>query len=117
MNVSNCCDMSATQGLRLDRRLKLQRTLEELLGSRNVYFEPPPNFKMRYPCIRYNRSRYDSMHADNRPYRLTSRYELTYIHKDPDDEMVYWIAQLPMCSHDRPYVKDNLFHDVFTIYY
>lgn len=104
-------------GIRLHRRLELQKMLEELLGSKNVYFEPPPNFMMKYPCIRYRRSRYDARYADNRPYKLESRYELTYVYTDPDDEMVYWLAQLPMCTHDRTYVADNLHHDVYTIYY
>lgn len=110
-------DRALSQGLRLERRLELQRTLEELLGSKNVYFETPPDFTMRYPCIRYKRSRYDTSHANNHPYRITSMYELTYIYKDPDDEVVYWLAQLPMCRHDRQYTANNLTHDVFTIYY
>lgn len=106
-----------TDNFRLQKRLELQKTFEELLGSKNVYFEPPPNFKMAYPCIRYSRSRFDVRHADNRPYKLTACYEVTYIYNDPDDDMVYWITQLPLCRHDRQYTSNNLTHDVFTIYY
>lgn len=109
--------MGFSDAIQTHRRLKLQALLEEVLGSKNVYFEPPPNFKMRYPCIRYQRSRYDAQYADNHPYKLSSRYELTFIHKDPDNETVYRIAQLPMCSHDRPYTANNLSHDVFTLYF
>lgn len=101
----------------LDKRLELQKLLEDILGSKNVYFEPPPNFKMKYPCIRYKRARYDPQYADNIPYKLVSRYELTFIYRDPDNETVYRLAQLPMCSYDRPYTADNLSHDVFTLYY
>jgi len=36
-------------------RLELQEVLESLLGSRNVYFQPPLNLKMNYPCIIYKR--------------------------------------------------------------
>lgn len=103
--------------IQMDRRLELQYKLERLLGSKNVYFEPEPNFKMKYPCIRYKRARYDAQYADNRPYKLDSRYELTFIYRDPDNETVYRLAQLPMCSHDRHYTADNLSHDVYTLIY
>ena len=101
----------------VDRRIELQRLLEAILGSRNVYFEPPEGTKMVYPCIRYKRARYDARHADNRPYILTSRYELTLIYTDPDNETVYKLAQLPSCRHDRNYKADNLTHDTFTLFY
>ena len=101
----------------MDKRLELQTLLEQLLGSKNVYFEPPPNFTMKYPCIRYKRVRYDAQYADNRPSKLAPRYELTFIYRDPDNETVEAISWLPMCSHDRHYTADNLSHDVFTLTY
>jgi len=30
-------------------RLELQNLLENILGSRNVYFQPPENLKLNYP--------------------------------------------------------------------
>lgn len=35
-------------------RLELQNKLEELLGSRHVYFQPPESVKMEYPAIKYS---------------------------------------------------------------
>ena len=34
-------------------RLELQDTLETILESRNVYFNPPESIKMNYPAIIY----------------------------------------------------------------
>lgn len=101
----------------LNRRLELQKLLEDILGSKNVYFEPPPNFQMKYPCIRYKRVRYEPVRADNLAYLMNARYELTFIYRDPDNDVVLKLANLPMCTHDRPYVSNNLHHDTFTIYY
>ena len=41
-------------------RLELQSKLEELLGSRNVYYQPPESLKMKYPAIRYSKEDIDS---------------------------------------------------------
>ena len=109
--------MDNTTSIQMGRRLELQKLLEDVLGSKNVYFEPPPSLMMKYPCIRYKRARYDAQYADDRPYKLVSRYELTFIYRDPDNETVYQLAQLPMCAQDRHYTADNLSHDVFTLSY
>lgn len=98
-------------------RLELQALLEELLGSSNVYFQPPTNTRMNYPCITYERSRIESIYADDKPYRHTKRYTVTLIHRDPDNAVVDQIAALPQCQHDRFFTADNLNHDVFTLYF
>ncbi len=99
------------------QRLELQAILENLLGSRNVYFQPPENFKMQYDCIRYERSHIPPKFANNRPYILQNCYQLTVIYRNPDSDLPEKIAMLPMCSHERHYTADNLNHDVFNLYY
>ena len=37
------------------RRLQLHEILVGILGNENVYFQPPANLVMQYPCIRYER--------------------------------------------------------------
>ena len=37
-------------------RIELQSKLEELLGSRQVYYQPPETVKMEYPAIVYSKS-------------------------------------------------------------
>lgn len=98
-------------------RIQLQTLLESLLGSRNVYFQPPPSVKMAYPCIVYELSQIDTKHANNRPYRHLRQYQLKLIDRNPDSGLIEKVAALPMCRFDRPYTADNLYHYVFNIYF
>lgn len=100
-----------------NRRLELHKKLVELLGSNNVYYRPPENLKMQYPCIRYKKENILINHADNYPYRKTDRYQITVIDKKPDNEVIDKILELPMSGFDTHYESDNLNHDVITLYY
>ena len=98
-------------------RLDIQSLLEELLGSRNVYYKPPESIKMQYPAIRYSKKKIESVHANDSKYLMRDCYELIVISRTPDHPVIKKLLELPYCSYDRPYVADNLYHDVFTIYY
>ena len=101
----------------MDSRLELHEMLCGILGSRNVYFQPPESVKMNYPAIVYSRKAIDNQFADNGVYKQDTGYELTYIDKDPDSPNVKKISQLPCCRFDRHFTADNLNHDVFTLYH
>lgn len=98
-------------------RLDLQTLLEQILGSRNVYFQKPPTFKMLYPCIIYRRDEIDTEFADNKPYSGRKRYLVTVIDADPDSDIPDKIAALPHCVFNRFYVADQLNHDVYKLFF
>lgn len=98
-----------------DNRLDLQDLLEEFCP--NVYFSPPSNKKLKYPCIKFNRANSNKFYADNEPYIINTRYSVTVIDPDPDSLIVPEIEKLPLCTFDRHYEYDNLNHDVFTLFY
>lgn len=98
-------------------RLDLQGLLEELLDSRNVYYQSPESTKMQYPAIRYSKKSIQSVYANNSKYLMTDCYELIVISRTPDHPVIKKLLALPYCSYDRPYIADNLYHDVLTIYY
>jgi hypothetical protein len=98
-------------------RLKLQNELETLNGNKNVYYNPPASLNMSYPAIRYSKSRINSRFADNAAYTFTHCYEIIVINKRPDSPVIDKLLQMPYCTHDRTYTADNLYHDVFTLYY
>lgn len=98
-------------------RLELQTELEKILGSRNVYFQPPSSVRIQYRAIIYSRKDIEKRFANDSVYRKLKCYELVLIDKDPDSEYVEKILDLPYCSFDRHYTADNLNHDVFTLYY
>lgn len=97
-------------------RSELHAKLEEILGSDQVYYQPPESIRMRYPAIVYNRSRIQNRMADNTVYNQHTSYDVTIIDPNPDSEIVYNISLLKYCTHDRHYTADGLNHDVFTIY-
>lgn len=101
----------------MDRRPTLQTMLEEILGSKNVYFQPPESIRMQYPAIVYSRSSIPNTFADNVVYKQDTSYEVTVIDKDPDSEIVMKVSKLPMCRHSRHFKSDNLNHDTFVLYF
>lgn len=98
-------------------RLNLQETLEELLGSENVYYQPPESLSMNYPAIKYEKNKIISTRANDKLYGSRIQYSLTVIDRKPDNPVINKLLELPYCSYDRNYKSDNLEHDVFTIYY
>lgn len=99
------------------KRLELQALLIELLGSGNVYFQPPSNVQMQYPCIVYNRDSTSTDFANNHPYRNKKRYQVTVIDRDPDSDVPDKVEALPLCSFNRSFTADNLNHDVFNLFF
>lgn len=98
-------------------RLDLQALLVSVLGSKHVYFQAPPNTGMIYPCIIYNLDDVRSEHANNQPYLTNNRYQVTLIHRDPDNSIKDSLVRLPTCSFDRSYTKDGLNHYVYNLFY
>lgn len=98
-------------------RLELHALLENILGSKNVYYQPPPSLHMEYPAIVYSRSNITNDFADDFAYKQNTFYEVTVIDENPDSEFVAAISRLPFCRYDRHYPSDNLNHDVFTLHY
>lgn len=99
------------------QRLDLQDLLVEILDSDHVYFQPPPSVQMEYPCIVYNRELIVPKWAENKPYFLGNRYQVTVIDRNPDSEIPDKIAALPLCVHDRFFIADNLNHNVFKMFF
>ena len=98
-------------------RLELQSKLEELLESKNVYYQPPENIKMNYPAIVYSFSDIYTDHANNSTYSKHRRYQLIVIDRKPDHPVIDKLLGLSYCSYDRHYTADNLNHDVLTLFY
>lgn len=99
------------------QRLQLQALFENMLGSGDVYFQPPATVQMKYPCIVYKRDTADTRFADNIPYRYTKRYLVTVIDRNPDSVIPDKVAALPLCVHLRFFTKNNLNHDVYYVYF
>ena len=99
-------------------RLELHTILINIIGAANrVYFQPPSNLSMLYPCIVYKRDSAFVRHAGNSPYLRKKRYTVTVIDKDPDSLIPDKVANLPLAAFSRHFTADNLNHDVYNVYY
>lgn len=98
-------------------RLDFQGVLEGVLGSRNVYFQPPTNVQMSYPAIVYNRDYEAVQYGDNRPYNRRLRYQVTVIDPNPDSPIPSQVGELSLAAFVRHFTMDNLNHDIFDVYF
>ena len=99
----------------MSRRLELSGILHEICD--NIYFQPPPGYRIKYPCIIYERRTGDTIYADNRPYHVETCYTVTVIDTNPDSEIPDKVGLLPKCKYDRTFSVENLYHHVFILYY
>lgn len=101
----------------MGQRRILHQKLVATPGVKKVYFQPPDKTRLVYPCIRYVREVPSVRRANNSVYRYADRYTLTVITLDPDcNAPKYLVEHFPMCSIDRVYIADNLYHTVLTLY-
>ena len=99
----------------MGQRLTLHQILETIAPK--VYFQPPTNVRLEYPCIVYHRDFADTKFADDKPYNHTKRYMIIVIDRDPDSEIPDKVAALPMSLFNRFYTADDLNHDVYNVYF
>ena len=99
-------------------RLELHEELCEVLGSRNVYFQPPASVRLKYPCIVYSKTGADIIYADDKAYNMTDEYTLQAISSDPDNDLARRLVfHFKMIRETRRFVVDNLYHDNLILYY
>ena len=98
-------------------RLDLQAKFEAILGSRNVYFNPPENLKLQYPCIIYNLGAPYQAKADNILYRYLNRYTVTLIDKKPDSEFYEPLLSMRYCTFDRCSKSEGMNVFSYNLYY
>jgi len=99
----------------LGRRLQLDAILTTI--TEHVYFQPPEDIRMEYPCVVYEKAPGSTKYADNKPYAYDQQYELKLITEDPDDPIFDELVALSMSKHSQSYVAENLYHHVFAIFH
>lgn len=100
----------------MEPRLKLDALLRQVRKAENLYFQPPPEYRLKYPCIVYSESRIQNRHANDKVYIQHLFYTVTVIDRDPDSKLKTAVSVLPKCSYDRSFISDGLYHTTFTIY-
>lgn len=99
-------------------RLNLQKELCEVLGNKNVYFQPPETLKLQYPCIIYNLSDITTDKADDNNYILSHRYKVLLVHKDPDNNIKEkLLTSFESIRMSACYTSNNMNHYNYDLYY
>lgn len=99
-------------------RLELDDILRHIPGVKKVYFQPPSNVKMQYPCIAYKRDGSFDEEADDLKYIHKPRYSLTVIDPNPDSKIAdYILTHFSLCRAERNFVSNNLHHSIIILYY
>lgn len=97
-------------------RIDFHNVLVSILGASTVYFQPPSNYRMSYPCIVYSKEPFDINHANNEAYSVFTKYKVTLIDSDPDTTIPEALARLERSRPSMNFVSDQLNHYVFIIF-
>ena len=99
------------------KRLELSAILRTILGSANVYFQPPGGIVLKYPCIIYALDTLNTLRADNRNYTITPTYEIKVISADPDTLLPQRLLEdILTCRFHRTYTEDGMHHYILSAY-
>ena len=100
----------------MPRRLKLH---DELLKfSKNVYYQPPSNIQMKYPCITYNKTGRSRHFGNDVIYLSQQGYQITVIDRDPDSTIGDSIERhFQHCVINQEFTVNNLYHTTLSLYY
>lgn len=98
-------------------RIDLNKKLQDILGSGNVYYNPDASLTLKYPCFLYSLSNTDTFYADGIRYTDYRNYTVTYITRKADDEpLKKMFDSFAFCRFERSYKADGLYHYVFNVY-
>lgn len=106
----------------MDRRQMFDDELRaiqvEVNGYHHTYFEPPESVRLQYDAIVYSNPDMNVRRADNNTYNVRKGYQVMVISRDPESklpEAIQW--HFARCNPGKFFVRDNLYHFPFTIYY
>lgn len=101
----------------MDNRLKLHEELVSILGTRNVYYQPPETITINYPAIIYSRIDINNKFANNTVYKQKNKYRIIVIDVNPESIIVEKMSLFKTIKFERPYISNNLNHNSFLLYY
>lgn len=96
-------------------RISLHEKLCAALGSNHVYYQPPENLKMEFPCIVYSLQDMTHAMANNEKYIKNRTYKVIVITPQVDPEVVNLVENFDYCKFQQVYTADGMYHYVFRI--
>lgn len=96
-------------------RLTLHQTLIDVLGSSNVYYNPPESTQMKFPAIVYKLDYMDQIHADNKKYIDWTTYKVIVVSSKPDHPAIRKILNLEMTRFSTSYTRNGYYHTAIIL--
>lgn len=97
-------------------RLELHSELLKFFD--NVYYQPPSNIVMKYPCAVLNKIKGFKNFSNDSSYLKIQAYSLTLIEFDPDSSKANDIEEhFEYCEVGQYFSVDGLNHTTLTLYY
>lgn len=97
-------------------RLKLHGLMAEIYPELEIYYQPPTNLTLSYPCIVYTLSDLDPTFANNSPYSIKSVFTITLMRHLTDRSGLYVknMLKIPYTRFITGFTSDNIVHNQFT---
>ena len=89
----------------MDDRFELHEKLVAILGTRNVYYQPPESVKISYPAIVYSRADIGNVFADNEVYGQNHKYRIVIIDSNPDSIIVSKMSLFKTARFERNIIE------------
>lgn len=98
-------------------RAELHAILKSLSSVAEVYYVPPSNTALVYPCIIYQRDSSYVARASNSAHFAMRRYSITVVDRLADSTIPDAVEALPYTRFDRHYRASGLHHYVFQTFF
>lgn len=110
--------MAVSQKFSIIRR-QVHQTLVDIAGSDvKVYYQPPTNVSLQYPCIVYRSTGTNTAYANNEPYYYVYEFEIVVMSMDPEFQLPYDILNgISYTSITSQYQRDNIYHTAIRLAY
>ena len=101
-------------------RLFLHSLLQSAFPDVTIYYRPPGNILLEYPCIVYEKKAAEPSFSNMTTYVIGTRYQLSFLSKLPgysNTQLMYVALHgqgLVVTSNDS-YESDDIVHDVFNV--
>lgn len=100
---------------KLDEILKRHYTTKDPEDER-VYYNPPANIHLKYPCIIYREVDIKSKNASDRRYHISKEYSVMVVTKARDSNIHEEILdEIPYSNYNMSYIQDNMNHTILRI--
>ena len=100
------------------KRVDIQEKFKFLLGSNNVYYQPPANLRMKYPAIVYSLDGLDVKRFDNTRLINKNCFSVTHIYRNESENLVEtMLKNFEYISFDNRSIVDGIYNDHYTIYW